>query len=545
VRAAVAAIASMAMLLAARGPSSAQETGGGRQGSVSVDSTAVRASVGAPSDESARRASTESADDRALPASPLLPPDHWAVAAAWRAEAMGLVPLFLPAQRAVPRLLVARALEQAAGNAAGRGARIRAMAEGWLRRFREEFPESDPSRPSSTPVRVLGGSVGGGYVRWTGRVKPGAGLYTGRTTVRPLPDVTDGEGRGVLALSAGRSLAVLAEPYARGGGAGLARWDVRATLGAFALSVGREHVGWGPERGGAVVLNDAALPRVELSTAEPVLPWGPLRFLGPTTVQVFATRLEEPQQPGRPYFWGMRASFRPHPRFTVGLNRAAMFGGDSISTPTTVGNVARMLIGKLSRDFENQEVSADFRFRAPTESVLPLVLYLEWGAEDEAGGWWHSPGRVAGAYAPSLPFLPEVGVGMEHTDFGVPPAQNPPWYLHLRFPGGWEYGAAPLGHPLGGEGREWLGYATAELLDARLRIEARGFHRYRSAVGFEHRPDRSGNLYAPERAGVSRGGSVEAALRASPRAELRLSAYRDAGDGWREQRLRVGAALLF
>jgi hypothetical protein len=552
VRASRSLVACTAALLAVTGRAFGQEAASTVPVGASVDSTVARGSAdstvaGGLADVRAARRTDEadSTDRRALAASPLLPPDHWAVAAAWRAEAMGLVPLFMPAQRAVPRLLVARALEQAAGNAAGRDPRTRAMAEGWLARFREEFPEADPSRESTSPVKLLGGSAGGGYVRWTGRVKPGAGLYGGRTTVTPLDGVTEGEGRGVLAASAGRSLAVLAEPYARGGGAGLGRWDVRATLRAFALSVGREHLGWGPERGGAVVLNDAVLPRVELSTAEPVLPWRPLRFLGPVTLHAFATRLEEPEQPGRPYFWGMRATLRPHPRFTIGLNRAAMFGGDSIQTPTTAGNIARMLIGRLSKDFENQEVSADFRFRAPTEAVLPLLLYMEWGAEDEAGGWWHSPGRVVGAYAPSLPFAPQVGLGLEHTDFGVPPKQNPPWYLHLRFPGGWEYGDAPLGHPLGGEGREWMGYATADLLRARLRLEAHGFHRYRSAIGFRTRPDRSGNLYAPERAGVSRGGSVDASFRAARRAELRLSGYREAGSGWREQRLRLGAALLF
>ncbi|MDB4949817.1 MAG: hypothetical protein JWM27_2466, partial [Gemmatimonadetes bacterium] len=56
------------------------------------------------------RAAVDSTRRRALPASPLLPPEHWAVAAAARAEGMGLVRLYLPSQRAVPRLLVARAL---------------------------------------------------------------------------------------------------------------------------------------------------------------------------------------------------------------------------------------------------------------------------------------------------------------------------------------------------------------------------------------------------------------------------------------------------
>ncbi|MDB4949851.1 MAG: hypothetical protein JWM27_2500, partial [Gemmatimonadetes bacterium] len=436
-------------------------------------------------------------------------------------------------------------LREAAAAAARRDPRVAAMAAGWLRRFEEEFPEADPARSSESPVRLLGGNVGAGYRGWTGRVYPGSGLFGSRVTVRPRPDVSQAEASGVLAASLGRHLAVLAEPIVGDGSPRLGRWDARATLGPLAVSAGREHLGWGPAHGGAIVLDDALLTRVEVATAEPVLPWRPLRFLGPVGFQTFATRLDGAPQRGGPYLWGMRATAQPHPRFTVGLNRASIFGGDSVSTPTTAGNIARMLVGKLSEDFENQVVSADFRFRPPTEGVLPLVLYLEWGAEDESGGWWRSPGRVAGAYVPSLPFRPEMGVGLEHTDFGLARRKNPPWYLHPAQPGGWVYPDRPLGHPLGGEGWEWLGYATADVMDARLRVEGRAWLRERSAEGFYTTPQRSGNLYAPERAGRSHGGSLDAAWRAGRRAELRASAYGDAGSGWTERRLRVGAALLF
>jgi hypothetical protein len=479
-----------------------------------------------------------------LPASPLLPPGHWAVAAAWRAENLGLVRGFVPAQRAMPRLLVARALEQAAAAAQGRDPALAALTAGWLRRFREEFPEADPA---ATSRRVLlGGSLAGGYERWTGRVQPGSGLWSIRKTVTPLPDVARLSATGEVAAAAGSHLAFLAEPGIEDTrGVRLDRWDARATLGAFALSAGREHVGWGPGRGGAIVLDDVVLPRAEVSTVEPLRGPGILRYLGPVSLETFAARLHDPPQWGRPYLWGMRVGLQPHPRFTIGLNRASIFGGDSISTPTTAGNIARMLVGQLSKDFENQVVSADFRFRPPTEGVLPLELYLEWGSEDESGGWWKVPARIVGVGVPGLPFAPQVAAGVEYAGFGHPCCGNPPWYLHLSQRGGWVYPDRPLGHPLGGEGWEVGGWASADVLDARLRLNGRGFVRHRSDFSYANDPLRAGNLYAPERAGRSLGGTLDAAFRAAPHADLTLSAFRDAGSGWTEKRLRLGAALLF
>src|SRR5206468_3168191 len=75
---------------------------------------------------------------RTFRASPLLPFEHWAVRAARRAEAMGLT-RFFPAQRAVPRSQVARALADAARNAESPA--LRRLTAGWAARFVEEFPE--------------------------------------------------------------------------------------------------------------------------------------------------------------------------------------------------------------------------------------------------------------------------------------------------------------------------------------------------------------------------------------------------------------------
>ena len=99
--------------------------------------------------------------------------------------------------------------------------------------------------------------------------------------------------------------------------------------------------------------------------------------------------------------------------------------------------------------------------------------------------------------------------------------------------------------PPGGEGHEVLGYARAELLDGRLRLDGRAFVRDRSARSIPEYG--AANLFAPVRMGESRGGSLDAALRLGAW-ELTAAWFRDAGDtggGWREQRLRAGAAAFF
>src|SRR5690606_18134300 len=116
-----------------------------------------------------------------------------------------------------------------------------------------------------------------------------------------------------------------------------------------------------------------------------------------------------------PYLWAGSVSYHPHSRVALGINRAAMFGGDQ---PVTARKVVDMLIGQLSGlGFENQVVSVEGRVALPSEAVLPLTAYLEWGAEDAAGAWWDVPGRVFGISAPSLPGSPATSLAIEYASF--------------------------------------------------------------------------------------------------------------------------------
>jgi hypothetical protein len=477
-------------------------------------------------------------------ASPPLAPDHWAVRAATRAEALGVAPGWFPAQRTVPRAAVAAALRQSVELAPERMPALAGVAEGWLARFQEEFPEYRDGAETSG-FRPLGGYLGAGVRDLSGRVEPGAGIFQLRTDPVAVPDARGAFGVAGAGVAAGRHLAAFAEPRATEGGVDVPRWEVTAGAGGVALSAGQQPLGYARGEGGGVVLGGgASLFRVQLETARPLRLPGVLRHLGDVAFHTFGTRLDDDRHRGDPWMWGARLALRPHPRLAVAVNRASIFGGDSIAAPTNVENVARMVVGMLTEDFENQVVSLDFRYRLPTERVLPLTLYLEWGADDAAGGWWSVPGIVAGAYAPALPGVPQAGAGIEYARFAVFCCGNPPWYFNASHPGGWAAEGALLGHPLGGDGHEVQGYAHADLAGGRLRVDARAFLRHREDEGYLA-PQRAGNLLGPDRFGGSTGGALQAAWRAHPWVELRAAAAGEAGDGWSERSLRTWLSWLF
>jgi hypothetical protein len=277
------------------------------------------------------------------------------------------------------------------------------------------------------------------------------------------------------------------------------------------------------------------LDRIEVTTRRPIRLPSVLSKLGPVAFHTFLSRLSEERHPGDPYFWGARGVLQPHPRLELAVQRASMFGGSGTDTPITVGNVLRMLGGGLGGlGFENQVVSASGRFRLPSEPILPLTVYLEWGAEDAAGAWWDVPGYVVGIETPAVPGLPELSGGVEYASLAASCCGNPPWYRHHAFEGSWASRDAPLGHPLGGNGSELLGHASLDLLDSRLRLDGRVFHRRRL----------DDNLFVAGRAGGSNGWAVDAAWRIVPHSELFLAAAREDADGWSENMVRAGGRLF-
>lgn len=469
-------------------------------------------------------------------ASPLLPAEHWAARAAWRAEALGLAPGYFPAARSVPRAAVAAALDEAAARAPS-GSPHAALATAWLERFREEFTEYRDGGGEAASLVRLGGTVAGGYGTWTGRLSPARGLRDSRVAPVVVADEDGVRARAAGTGVVGRNLALHVEAVIGGGSATVPRWEAVAEAGGVALSVGRSEIGYGPAMGGGIVLSTAEpLGRVQVQTTRPFR----LPLLGRVTAHTFATRLDDGRHVERPWLWGARIAVRPHDRVTVGVNRASMFGGDS--TRTTVRRIAGMLVGVLQDGFENQVVSVDGRWRLPTDPTLPATLYLEWGAEDAAGAWVDSPALSGGVLLPALPGAPWAALGAEATRF-APCCGHGAWYTHTGFRGNWASRDFLLGHPVGGAGTEVAVYARAEPPRLPLRLDARFFVRDRAAV--TPGVSRAGNLFAQTGAGRGVGGELRADLRLTRRAELGAAFYRDATGEMRERRAEAELRYRF
>src|SRR5690606_12830442 len=199
-------------------------------------------------------------------------------------------------------------------------------------------------------------------------------------------------------------------------------------------------------------------------TARPVdLPWV-LGLLGPVSLDLFVSRLwDDDRHVREPFLWGGNLTLHPFSRLGLGVHRVVMFGGKGYDEPVTLKTFADMLIGRVANlGFENQLVSVEARLRLPTESWVPLTAYMEWGAEDAAGGWGDVPGRVLGLESPAIPGLQALSLGAVYPSMAAQCCGNSPWYRHHAFHGNGTAADRPLGHPLGGEGWEWAAYGALD-----------------------------------------------------------------------------------
>lgn len=466
---------------------------------------------------------------------PDLAPDHWVMDALRRAEGLGLLERPLPFRKAIAVDHAGEALEHAAEAARVRNDRVTALTSHWVERFRREFGGIAPAGAvQGTRLVGLRGRVAG--VSAAGRAAPGYGeIAPTRTGAVPLDDrlVASVEGEGVAAL--GTHLGLMVQPEIGTETIGLRRLDVTAGRGNWTLAVGRQPLGLGKSvPSGLTVSGAVALDRVELRTARTGMLPGVLRRLGPAGAQLFLGRITDSRHDRQPYLWGGSLSIQPFDRFGVAVHRAAMFGGRGWQEPFTVKTLVDMLIGRVANlGFENQIVSVEGRFRLPSERWIPLTAFMEWGAEDAAGGWWDVPGRVVGLETPAVPGAEGLAVGIAHTAITAHCCGNSPWYRHGAFPGNWAVDDRPLGVELGGEGSEWLLYGTFEQPRQNYRSEARFFRREREGQ----------NLFVPGRS-TTTGGEIRGTW-ISGSWEFDTALWLETGSGHTEHRLELGANLFF
>ncbi len=237
------------------------------------------------------------------------------------------------------------------------------------------------------------------------------------------------------------------------------------------------------------------------------------------------------------WFLALRTSISPHPRIRVGLNRAAVFGGTHGLVPeTTFEGVVKTVVGidttaKGQGSFEDQVASLDVWF-APMLGPLPLVLYGEWGVGDLAAQKTEMPAIVGGLQVPGFPGARWLSLGVESASFRTSDGMRRPWYDHRVF-GTWTDDGILRAHALGGAGSELRVYAGADLVEARLRFETNGFTRKR----------KTGNLFAPEREGSSKGAEWTLRWRVARSIDLEASGIVESGSGWTESGVFFGTRL--
>lgn len=472
---------------------------------------------------------------------PITAPDaaaeHWSMDAVRRAEALGLLRDPLPFRRALSLDVVAALLEQAAVAARGRGEGLERMAEGWRQRFYREFGGASLGVQAGE-VRLLG-------VRASARAEVGDGLEApgfrevgaGRTGAVPLPDEARLGVGGEVVAALGTAAGALIEPEVRTDGVLIRRVDLVAGWGNWKFSVGRQPLGLAKSpHAGLVLSGSVPIDRLEVRTESPAVLPGVLRFVGPVSAEAFLGRLwDEDRHAREPYFWGGTLSIQPLPRVGLAVHRAAMFGGRGYDAPFTAKTVVDMLIGRVANlGFENQVVSVEGRFRLPTERWVPLTAWVEWGAEDAAGGWWDVPGRVVGLETPAVPGAEALSLGAAYTHIEPQCCGNSPWYRHTSFDGSWALWNRPLGHPLGGEGTEWRAYGGYDRPERNFRVEGQIFRRAR----------RGQNLYVPGRE-ESTGGALDLRWTERHGVELEAGVGVESGSGFTELRMELGTHLYF
>jgi hypothetical protein len=356
--------------------------------------------------------------------------------------------------------------------------------------------------------------------------------YTGPTSINRDTDVFVEIG---ATARIGRRFQLAADTRLHTDGADeVVRATAGAQFGAVELWGGRREASYGPSPDGLTLSGRVPFGGGGLDTpAGFVLP-GFLRVLGTVRVNQVVARFDRTGDVPEPWFVATRLSFAPSSRVAVGVNRAAMFGGEG-NEPVTLGRLLLVLFGITDSrgkdsDFENQVASLDVAWN-PGGSVL---LWAEYGFDDAGTAFILVPGLSLGALWAGPSWAEALSIGGSVTGIASSCCGHPRWYFHGALADGWTDRGVLLGHPLGGNGLEAAFDWALDPAMSRVLARGRFFVRDRGRE----------NLYSPDRHG--RTGGIEAWLQVMPgrfRLEAGLESEVGAGpDRW-SALLRAAIAL--
>jgi hypothetical protein len=386
-----------------------------------------------------------------LAASTHVPVGSWVYPALERLEAEGLLPTGILANRPISRSEAARLVKDAeSGEHSAAASRL-------IRRLKAEFApgeslSSSYFRPfeearfkylySDGTPHLLNLNNKGDFIDNGSNFR--AGFTSSARALRALafyldPEIRYPEG----AASDSEAEVVLVEGYGA-----LELWNIE-------LTAGRQSLWWGPGYHGTLLLTDNARPfdLIKLTNPKPVvLPWL-FRYIGPVKLTGFATRLEEDRDFANPYLAGIRLDLKPHRYVSIGIARVAMFGGAGRHVDAEViWDVITAANENVAGEPGNQLASVDLKVVLPFK-IQKVVVYGEFGGEDEAGSLPSRNAYMAGAYLPGFLGVDRLDVRVEYgqTYIGKYPGM---WYNHHVYTTGYTYDGRIIGHHMGTDARD-------------------------------------------------------------------------------------------
>ncbi|MBW2545189.1 MAG: hypothetical protein JRD43_06995, partial [Deltaproteobacteria bacterium] len=176
---------------------------------------------------------------------------------------------------------------------------------------------------------------------------------------------------------------------------------LKFTRDNFEIEAGRDSLWWGPGYHGSLLMSNNAKPFDMIKISNPratLLPWI-FSYLGPFRFNLLFSRLDDDEHNitdeatgddlSKPYLYGLRFDFKPHPLFEIGLFHLVLFGGEGRDISFT--DFFKIAYSNKNRDGteldSNQQFAVDLAFTIPDVSRLisladSIKLYGELGAED-------------------------------------------------------------------------------------------------------------------------------------------------------------------
>lgn len=238
-----------------------------------------------------------------------------------------------------------------------------------------------------------------------------------------------------------------------------------------ALYVGQLAHYWGPGVDGSLNWGNAAtaIPGIGLQRAKQTAPeskW--LTWIGPWGYDLFVGQLQHDTAVPRARVINMRVFARPFDGLELGVSRFIQWGGKGQDNSwASLWNALRGNSNDQAKGSDPSNELSGFDARYTTHIFgNPLSIYAQLAGEDEAGGLPSHYLAQVGLQFKNVVGATRLHWGFEASDttarrvFGLGRGIVGAAYSHRTYKNGLYHDGLPLGHPIGGSGREFVAGVT-------------------------------------------------------------------------------------